>query len=177
MTWLRIALRRLGALLRGGALEVDLDDEIRSHLDFAARENELRGMSPREARAEALRQFGGVQLVKERYRDRRGFPMLESIAQDIRYTLRTLRRSPGFTLVVLITLALGIGANTAIFSLIDAVMLRPLPVQDPGGLVQLARLGPWGTISSFSYSDFKRFRNEITHFLTRLPRRRWDGLK
>jgi predicted permease len=150
----------LRTLLLGSKLDQDLDDEIASHLDFAARENELRGLSPEQARAEALRQFGGVQRIKEQYRDRRGFPVLESILYDLRYALRTFRRNPGFTLLVLLTLTLGIGANTAIFSLIDVVMLRPLPVQDPARLVQLARTGPWGTISSFSYSDFQRFKND-----------------
>jgi predicted permease len=159
MTSLRILMYRLRAVLLGGKLDQDLDDEIGSHLDFAARENELRGMSPEQARAEALRQFGGVQRIKALYRERRGLPLLESILQDLRYALRTYRRSPGFTFIVLLTLALGIGANTAIFSLIDVVMLRPLPVQDPGRLVQLARVGPGGTITSFSFSDFERFRD------------------
>jgi len=160
MTRLRILIRRLASLLSASRLEQDLDDEIISHLDLAARENELRGMSPRRARAEALRQFGGVQRIKERYRERRGMPFLESTLQDIRYATRTLRRSPGFTLVVLLTLALGIGANAAIFTLIDALMLRPLPVRDPGSLVQLATDGPLGAVANFSYSDFTRFRDE-----------------
>src|SRR5262249_2305558 len=160
MTSLRILIKRLAAYLAGSKLEQDLDDEIRCHLDLAARENELRGMAPEQARAEALRQFGGVQLIKERYRDRRGLPLLESVVQDTRYAVRAFRRNPGFTVVVLLTLALGIGANTAIFSLIDVVMLRPLPVREPSTLVQLARVGAWGTISSFSYSNFKRFTDE-----------------
>ncbi len=137
MTWLRMAASRLVALLRKRKLEEDLDQELRAHLEMLAEENVRRGMSPEEARHTARREFGGVEQVKEVYRERRGLPMIETLMQDIRYAFRMLAKSPGFAAVVILSLALGIGANTAIFSLIDAVMLKMPPVRQPEQLVLL----------------------------------------
>ena len=102
------------------------------------------GMDPAAARAAALREFGGVAQAKEDYRDRRGVPWLESAARDLRYGLRGLRRTPGFTVAAVLSLALGIGANTAIFSLFHTLMLRLLPVERPQELVSMYRTGGWG---------------------------------
>src|SRR3989454_3140907 len=136
-SWLRVLVLRLMALFRKGRLEQDLDEELSSHLGMLVEENRRKGMSFEEARYAALRSFGGVAQVKETYREQRGLPMIETLIQDTRYGLRQLRRSPGFTIVAVLTLALGIGANTAIFSAIDAVMLRTLPVEKPKELMQV----------------------------------------
>ena len=135
MTWLRVLVLRLIALFRRGRLEQELDEELRSHLEMEVEENVRRGMSPKEARYAALRSFGGVEQVKEIYRDLRGVPMIETLVQDLRYGARTLRKTPVFTLVVVASLALGIGANTAVFTIIHATLLRMLPVPQPEDLV------------------------------------------
>ena len=126
--------------------EQELDEEIRAHLAMAVRERIERGENPAEAETNSRREFGNATLVKEVTRDMWGWRWLETLLQDLRYGLRQLRRNPGFTAVAIITLALGIGANTAIFTLIDGLMLRTLPVAKPGELPgQVPRVHPLPT--------------------------------
>jgi putative ABC transport system permease protein len=137
------ALRVLG-FFRGRRMEQDLRAEIASHLAMQEAEFRERGMDPAAAHAAALREFGGVAQSMEDYRERSGLPLLETAARDARYALRGLRHNPGFTAAAVLSLALGIGANTAIFSLFHALMLRLLPVTRPEELVSMYRTGGWG---------------------------------
>jgi predicted permease len=144
MSWRRV-LSRLRALFRRPKLADDLKAEIRSHLDMEERENLESGMPPDEAHYTALRRFGNVTLAQERSREMWMWNTLETLLQDLRYGLRQLRRNPAFTAIAVITLALGIGANTAIFSLVDAVLLHPLSCRDPGRLMRVYTYGQgWG---------------------------------
>jgi predicted permease len=139
--------------------ERELDDELRFHIEMQTEEHVRRGMDPLQARQAALDAFGGYERIKENCRDARGARVLETLAQDARYALRMLRRNPGFAAVAIVTLGLGIGANTAIFSLVNGVLLRPLPYPDPDRLVQVWSANPNGIPrNGMSPADFHDIR-------------------
>jgi predicted permease len=163
---LRIFVHRLAALFRRRRLEDDLDDELRSHLEMAVELNLSKGMSPENARREALRGFGGVEQTKELYRDQRGLPMLETTLQDLRFGLRLLRRSPGFSILAILCLTLGIGANAAVFSWMEGILFRPYPAvahqQRLLALAGTARGEVGGT--ALSWPDFVDLQSSCTLF-------------
>lgn len=152
--------RRLRALVRRGEMEQELEEELRYHLEREVEQNISAGMSPEEARYAARRSFGGVEQSKEECRDARGLGLIDDLWQDVRYGVRMLIKRPGFTIIAVATLALGIGANTAIFSLINATLWQELPVSEPESLVYVFSGNPSNPYSNASYPDYVEFRDQ-----------------
>jgi predicted permease len=186
MTKLRVLMARFKGLFAKQERDRELHEELQAHLEMLVEENRRKGMSAEEARRVAGVTLGGIAQTEEAYREARGLQFVQTFLQDLRYALRMLRHAPGFAAVVVISLALGIGANTAIFSAIDAVMLRMLPVEDPQQLVMLHWHAPrhpqkyvgdlegsgFGsakegyTSYSFAYPQYQQFKNENHVFST-----------
>src|SRR6266550_4086818 len=135
--WMAVAIARLRAVLGRRKDDEDFDAELASHLQMLADEHVRRGMTDDEARRAARLAFGGSMQTVEQHRDGRSLPFVETTLQDLRYALRSLRRQPTFALVAIATLAVGIGAGTAVFSFAGAVLLRPLPYSRPHELVRV----------------------------------------
>jgi predicted permease len=175
---------RIQSLFRRNRVEQELSEELRFHLEGLIDEKVTKRLAPEEARCEALRELGGMEQIKEECRDMRRVNLIENLVQDVRYGLRTLARSPGLTATVLLSLGLGIGANTAIFSLIDAVLLKAMPVRNPHELALLSWSShSWAegimsnvagemdqdkagrmTSTSFSYAVYDQMRNQSQVF-------------
>jgi len=142
VSWARVVAARLCRLFDHKRFERELDEEVRFHLQMQIEDNLKAGMNPAAARNAALRSFGGIEPMKEIYRERRAFPVVETTVQDLRYAVRTLGKNLGFTTTAVAVLALAIGVNTAMFSVLNAVLLRPLPYKSPDQLVMLWSQNP-----------------------------------
>jgi putative ABC transport system permease protein len=164
MRGLRAWCMRFAGLFHKEQRDRELAEELDSHLQMHIEDNLHSGMNPSEARRQALIKLGGIEQTKEEYREQRGIPRLEALLQDLRFGVRMLRKSPGFTIAALLTLALGIGANTAIFSVVNAVLLQPLPYPQPDRIVQLMRSFAERNFPGVSISKFMVWRNQTQVF-------------
>lgn len=161
LTLLKQIVARVRGCFERRGLDQDLNWEIESHLTMLAEDHIRRGLTPEQARRAALLEFGGVTQLRETHREIRGLPLLETFLQDVQYSLRMLRNNPGFTAIAVLTLAIGIGVNTAIFTAYNAVALRPVQAPESGRLVQVTRTtgDPF-----FSFPDYMYYRNHNRTF-------------
>ena len=146
-------------LFRKARIDREIDDELRFHLEMRVEDNLRAGMAPEAARQDAVRRFGNVTSVREQARDERGAGVVDVVLGDLRQGARWLRRRPGFAVTAVVTLALGIGASTAVFSVVDAVLLQPLPFPEPGQLVKLVEVHPQqptGAVNAGNFLDWQR---------------------
>jgi len=152
MSMLREAIERVRSFFHKAQRDSELDAEMAAHLELATEENLQKGMPADEARRLAMIRFGGVTQAKEQQREARGLPWLDVLMQDVRFTLRTLGRDRGFTVIAVIILGLGIGANISVFSVVNTILLRPLPFPNSQQLVRILSKNPTGGESSMTYS-------------------------
>ena len=167
MRKLRALLLRLRGLFRRQRQDQDFAEELQSHLQMHIDDNLRSGMTPEQARRQALVKLGGVEATTQAYRDQSAVPFLESLGQDLRYTLRQLRKNPAFASTALLVLTLGVGATVAVFSFVDAALIQPLPYRDPSRLVIVygsIPLGPRFHLSFPDYYDFKKQNKSFTQF-------------
>jgi hypothetical protein len=162
MSWTSVVAAWLRGLFGHKRLERELDDEVCFHLEMQIEDNLRAGMNPAEARYAALRSFGGIEPMKEVYRERRAFTMVETTAQDLRFAVRTLRKNPGFTTTAVAVQALAIRINTAMFSVLNAVLFRPLPFKSPDQLVMLWSQDPRKNLreARTAYWNVEQWRSE-----------------
>lgn len=172
---LRRSFHRVRSFLRRAADDRELEEEMRAHLDLAIEENLNRGLSPSEARRQAFVRFGGQQQTKENHRETRSLPLAETLLQDVHFALRVLRKSPGFTAIAVLTLALGIGANTALFSVVNGVLLVPLPYPHANRIVAMFQDKPNFPKGAISYPNFLDWRQDNRCFESIAAYRWADG--
>jgi putative ABC transport system permease protein len=172
MGGLRVLASRLLGLFRKRSLDESLEAELRGHLQLLTDENIRRGMNPSEARSKARREFGGIEQAKQAYRDQRGLLFIDSIVQDVRFALRILTKSPGFAAVAILTLALGIGATTAVFSAVDRILFRSLPYPQDERLVAFGLTAPIEKdefMLGASYVDFRKAPGSFEEVTSMIP--------
>jgi putative ABC transport system permease protein len=164
MKWLNVLVARLRALFRRDLVLHDIDEELRAHIEMETEANRELGMTPEEARLSATKSFGNVGSIRDLAYEVRGGGLMETLWQDVRYSGRLLLKHPGFSLIAVLTLTLGIGANTAIFSIVNAVLLRPFPYHAPEQLVMLAESVSGQRNGSVSYPNFVDWRAQNSVF-------------
>src|SRR5687768_5662753 len=165
MRWFNILRDRLRALRQRDSVLNDIDREMRTHLDLQTEANIRSGMSPQEAREKAMRSFGNLDRAVDAAYDVKGGGLFETLAQDIRYGARVLLKHKAFTSIAVITLALGIGANSAIFSVVNELLLRPLPYRDADRIVMLWEVSPEGRHqNTTSRTNFRSWRDQSSSY-------------
>jgi putative ABC transport system permease protein len=177
MDWWRDIVARLRFPFRRKRFESELDSELRFHIDNQTQENLREGMEPDEARRQALRQFGGVEQVREEVRDAAGITWMSDLLQDLKFAVRVIARSPGFALTIVLVLGLAIGVSTTIFSFVQAILIRPLPFPDAERLVVIQQTSPDHQMKSYGASipDFVDWRRQARSF-SAMAAFRWDGI-